>query len=122
MSSSTIYVRGIIGQDARERKVGAENNTVLSFSIAVRTGKDKTVWLDVDCWSEFLQEKKEFLKKGQSVLVSGSLASVYPYMSKSGEAKAKVSISAKEIYLSLPYTEKREERQVQYTLPEDLPF
>ena len=63
---------GNLGKDAETRAVG--DTTVTSFSIATTAGygdKKKTTWYDCSYWGRAGEGLAPYLKKGQSVAVSG---------------------------------------------------
>lgn len=64
---------GNLGNDPVERQVG--NNTVVNFSLACRTGKDKgepvTSWTKCSVWGARGDTVMNYFKKGDTVSCSG---------------------------------------------------
>ena len=65
---------GNLGRDPEMRQTN--NDSVLSFSIGVKTGNrdtDATMWVDCSMWGKRGQAVQPYLRKGSRVTVSGSL-------------------------------------------------
>jgi single-strand DNA-binding protein len=65
---------GNLGRDPEMRQTN--NDSVLSFSIGVKTGNrdtDQTMWVDCSMWGKRGQAVQPYLRKGSRVTVSGSL-------------------------------------------------
>lgn len=86
---------GRIGRDAETRKTQA-GDSVTSFTMAVdvRNGRDKeTVWLRCSIWGKRGESLAQYLLKGASVTVTGSLSfSEY-------EGKQQVNVSVDDVAL-----------------------
>lgn len=61
---------GNLGRDPELKEVGSSQ--VASFSIAARTGKDQTTWIDCSVWGKRADTVMEYLHKGDRVTVVGS--------------------------------------------------
>ena len=61
---------GNLGRDPELKEVGSSQ--VASFSIAARTGKDQTTWIDCDVWGKRAETVMSYLHKGDRVTVAGS--------------------------------------------------
>ena len=61
---------GNLGRDPELKEVGSSQ--VASFSIAARTGKDQTTWIDCSVWGKRADTVMEYLHKGDRVTVAGS--------------------------------------------------
>ena len=62
---------GNLGRDP-ELKQTNNNSQVANFSIAARTGKDETTWIDCSVWGKRADTVMEYLHKGDRVTVVGS--------------------------------------------------
>jgi len=51
----------------------SEGNQIVSFSLAFKSGKDKTSWIKVTCFNKMAEVAEKYLHKGAKVLVSGTL-------------------------------------------------
>ena len=61
---------GNLGRDPELKEVGSSQ--VASFSIAARTGKDQTTWIDCSVWGKRADTVMQYLHKGDRVTVVGS--------------------------------------------------
>ena len=61
---------GNLGRDPELKEVGSSQ--VASFSIAARTGKDQTTWIDCSVWGKRAETVMSYLDKGDRVTVVGS--------------------------------------------------
>ena len=61
---------GRIGKDAEIRSL-QNGDEVTSFTVACNVGRDKTVWVNCAIFGERGPKLAQFLKKGQSVGISG---------------------------------------------------
>lgn len=68
--TNTFSVAGNVGKDPEVRNT-QDGKTVTSFSIASKTGKDKTSWFNVTCFGKTAENVAQYLKKGSLAYVSG---------------------------------------------------
>ncbi|BAQ93479.1 single-stranded DNA-binding protein (TIGR00621) [uncultured Mediterranean phage uvMED] len=61
---------GNLGRDPELKEVGSSQ--VASFSIAARTGKDQTTWIDCAVWGKRADTVMSYLHKGDRITVAGS--------------------------------------------------
>ena len=61
---------GNLGRDPELKEVG--RTVVASFSLAARTGKDETTWIDCSVWGKRTNTVMNYLHKGDRVTVVGS--------------------------------------------------
>lgn len=64
-----ITAHGNLGKDPELKNVG--ENQVASFSLAVRTGKDETTWMNCAVWGKRAQTAAEYLRKGAKITIAG---------------------------------------------------
>jgi single-strand DNA-binding protein len=50
-----------------------EGTQVVTFSLAFRSGKDKTSWIQVKCWNKMAEVAETYLHKGAKIAVTGML-------------------------------------------------
>lgn len=68
-----ITIAGNIGKDAETRSLSS-GDTVTGFSVAAKNGKDKPpTWFDCSIWGKRGTALCQYLTKGSSVTVSGTL-------------------------------------------------
>lgn len=67
-----IVVTGNLGADT-ETFYSSEGNAIVSFSLAFRSGKDKTSWIKVVCFNKMAEVAEKYLHKGAKVLVAAIL-------------------------------------------------
>ena len=65
-----LTAHGNLGRDPELKEVGSSQ--VASFSIAARTGKDQTTWIDCSVWGKRAETVMSYLHKGDRVTVVGS--------------------------------------------------
>ena len=61
-----ITLIGRLGRDP-EMKIFDSGSQKTSFSIAVRRNKDKTDWINIECWGKTAELAAEHLRKGNKV-------------------------------------------------------
>ena len=76
-----ITAHGNLGKDPELKDLGG--NQVANFSIAVRTGKDETTWINCTVWGKRAEVVMQYLHKGDKVTVAGS-GKVRTYQAKDG--------------------------------------
>ena len=77
----TVAAQGIIGRNPQIKPV--KDNQVASFSLAVKTGKDETTWIECSIWGTRADVAMRFLQKGQRIAVAGR-AKTRSYVNKDG--------------------------------------
>jgi|SRR5688572_1578336 len=95
---------GNVGRDP-EMRFTQSGVPVCDFSIAVSTRwkdtnsneqKEKTNWYRVTCWRGLAEVCGKFVKKGMSVMVSGTVAAS-SYMGQDGQPRASLDLTAREV-------------------------
>lgn len=76
-----ITAHGNIGKDPEVKEVSGTQ--VAEFSLAARTGKDETTWIDCAVWGKRAQVVAQYLHKGDKVTVAGS-GNIRTYQKKDG--------------------------------------
>lgn len=64
-----ITAHGNLGKDPELKNVG--QNQVASFTLAARTGKDETTWMNCAVWGKRAQTAAEYLRKGAKITIAG---------------------------------------------------
>jgi len=98
MAIATITVVGNLGRDPETKEAGS--SSVCSFSIAHNRkakGDEFTDWYNVDAWGKLGELCQQYLAKGRTVVVSGSLAQ-RAYETKDGEARVSLDIRATDVH------------------------
>ena len=65
-----ITAHGNLGKDPEVKQV--KDTQVAEFSLASRTGKDETTWINCAVWGKRADTVMEYLHKGDKVTVAGS--------------------------------------------------
>ena len=65
-----ITAHGNLGKDPEIKQV--KDTQVAEFSLAARTGKDETSWINCAVWGKRADVVKEYLRKGDRITVAGS--------------------------------------------------
>lgn len=68
--SNTFAVAGNVGKDPVSR-TSSNGKQVVTFSVASKTGKDKTSWFEVVCFGKTAEFVIQYIKKGSLVNVAG---------------------------------------------------
>jgi len=96
-------IMGNLGRDP-ELRYTANGKAVTVFTVAVNSRaqedgewKDKTTWFRVTCWDKLAETTNQYLKKGRKVFVVGRV-DVSTWSDKtSGEARATLELTAREV-------------------------
>ena len=98
--SNVFSFTGALGRDSELRQAGG--SAVLNFAVANSVGfgdKKITMWIDCGLWGKRGETLAQFLKKGQSVFVSGELTT-REYQAKDGSGtKTALSLNVNTIDL-----------------------
>jgi len=103
-----LNIAGVIGKDA-ETRVTPNGKEVTSFSVAVKDGPEKTLWVDCSIWGDRGLKLAPFLMKGGRVAVCGN-ATVRAY-EKDGEARAVLGIRVIDVTLQGDGGGEKQQRQ-----------
>lgn len=68
--SNTIVIAGNVGKDPEARET-AKGTKTAKFSIASKTGKDKTSWFNVTAFGKTAEFILEYVQKGTALYVTG---------------------------------------------------
>jgi single-strand DNA-binding protein len=128
---NVITIAGNLGRDAELRYL-PKGDAVLNFSVADNQGgKDKpTIWWNCSLWGKSADALAQYLTKGQTVTVAGSV-SEREWTDKEGNARKSMEVRVSEIALqggkqheSAPQREpaKREAPQADPFADQDIPF
>lgn len=91
-----ITAHGNIGRDPEARYT--DSSQVCNFSLAVRTGKDKTVWINCAVWGKRADVAMQYLRKGSAVTVAGR-GKFRTYQKKDGSEGQVLEIDVNEFIL-----------------------
>ena len=105
-----ITAHGNIGKDPELKNVG--QNQVASFSLATRTGKDETTWLNCAVWGKRAQVAAEYLRKGAKITIAGQ-GKLNSYTTQDGTERQSLNVNVTDF--TLP------ERQVEIA-NDNIPF
>lgn len=100
--SQTIIV-GNVGRDP-EMKYLQSGVPVCNFTVAVNEvfgsgeeRKEKTVWYRVACWRRLAETANQYIRKGQQIMIIGSLEPARAYMDQSNQPQATLELTARDI-------------------------
>ena len=91
-----ITAHGNLGKDPELKNVG--QNQVASFSLAVRTGKDETTWMNCAVWGKRAQTAAEYLRKGAKITIAGN-AKLNSYTAQDGTEKQSLNVNVTDFTL-----------------------
>lgn len=113
---NNITISGSLGRDA-ETKYMQNGDPVSSFSVADSQGKDKpTIWWNCSLFGKRAESLAQYLTKGQSVTVVGSV-SQREYTDKEGQKKTAIDVRVNDIALQ---GGKREPQSHDFQRPEEM--
>jgi single-strand DNA-binding protein len=84
-----ISASGNLGRDPELKQIGG--NDAATFSIASRTGKDETTWINCTVFGKRSQVIMQFYKKGSKVSLSGK-GTLRTYQNNEGVQKASLEV------------------------------
>ena len=87
---------GNLGRDPELKQT--DKSQVASFSIAARTGRDETTWIDCSVWGKRADTVMEYLHKGDRITVCGS-AKVRIYEKKDGSEGKSLELNVSDFTL-----------------------
>ena len=94
---NSITVAGQLGKDSELKQIGQD--PVLSFSVADSQGREKpTIWWNCQLWGKRATSLQQYLTKGQSVTVTGSV-SQRTYTDKNGVEKISQDVRVNDVAL-----------------------
>jgi single-strand DNA-binding protein len=91
-----ITAHGNIGKDPELKNVG--QNQVASFSLAVRTGKDETTWMNCAVWGKRAQTAAEYLCKGAKITIAGQ-GKLNSYTTQDGTERQSLNVNVTDFTL-----------------------
>jgi len=87
---------GNLGRDPELKQT--DKSQVASFSIAARTGRDETTWIDCSVWGKRAETVIQYLHKGDRITVCGS-AKVRIYEKKDGSEGKSLELNVSDFTL-----------------------
>lgn len=118
--SNTIVIAGNVGKDP-EQRVTQNDKKITNFSIASKTGKDKTSWFNVTCFGKTGDFVTEHVKKGTLLYVTGTVE-----ISKGKDDKYYTNVIAERVgFLGAKKQESGEEKpakDVNEDISDEVPF
>lgn len=96
-----LTAHGNLGKDPELKDLGG--NQVANFSIAARTGKDETTWINCTVWGKRAETVMQYLHKGDKITVAGS-GKVRTYQTKDGSEAKSLELNVSDF--TLPAKEK----------------
>ena len=106
---NSFIVAGTLGRDA-ELKTTNNGDSILNFSVADSVNRDKTIWWNCQLWGKRASSLADYMKKGQSVTVSGTV-SENEWTDKDGVARKTLQIRVNDVALQGGRREAEPERQ-----------
>tara|TARA_R110000824_G_scaffold2991_5_gene13698 strand:+ start:6149 stop:6580 length:432 start_codon:yes stop_codon:yes gene_type:complete len=88
-----------------------DGKAVTTLRVAVNSGRDQTIYVNVTVWDKPAENCCTYLKKGSPVTVRGELKEPRIYTARSGEARADLEVTAERFGgVEFGRSEDREER------------
>jgi single-strand DNA-binding protein len=91
-----ITAHGNIGRDPEIKDVGSSQ--VCNFSLAARTGKDETTWINCTVWGKRADAAMQYLRKGSAITVAGR-GKLRTYQKKDGSEGQTLEMDVNEFTL-----------------------
>jgi single-strand DNA-binding protein len=103
---NVLTIAGNVGRDSELRQVNTTSGTqsVLSFAVAVKSskkgddGKYLSTWFDCSLWGKRADSLAQYIKKGQSIAVTGEVE-LEQYTNSQGQAGAKMKVNVQNVTL-----------------------
>ena len=109
-SFEQLIIIGNVGNDA-EKRFTNNGTPVATFSLAVTSRwkdgttnepRERTRWYRVSCWRGLADVVEQYVKKGMSVMVSGTV-DANAYMGNDGQPRASLDVTAQNVqFLTRP--------------------
>lgn len=118
---NNLTIAGNVGRDSELKQIQTNSGaqSVLSFAVAVKSMKKDsqgnyiTQWFDCSLWGQRADTLVNYIKKGSSVTVCGSVE-LEQYTAKDGSAGAKMKVNAQNVTLQgSPSTQPQQQPQAQ---------
>lgn len=94
MDLNRISFTGRLGADPELRYL-EDGKQVTNLSVAISTGRDETLWVDVAVWGRAAETACDCLKKGSRVAITGRVSKVRAYISsRTNQPGATLEITA----------------------------
>ena len=95
LSDGSVMVCGIVGKDAKTKRVGEKNSVLTNFSVKAgertdQNGEKKAIWVNCTAWND-MGKVASTLKKGDTALVIGSVRK-YSYTGNDGAEKTGIEL------------------------------
>lgn len=91
-----ITAHGNIGRDPEMKDVGSTQ--VCNFSLAAKTGKDETTWINCAVWGKRADTAMQYLRKGAAITVAGR-GKIRTYQTKDGTEGKNLEMDVNEFTL-----------------------
>ena len=91
-----ITAHGNLGKDPELKEIGGMQ--AASFTLAARTGKDETTWMNCTVWEKRAQVAMKYLRKGSKITIAGN-AKLNSYTNQDGEQKQSLNVSVTDFTL-----------------------
>ena len=88
-------VTGHLGGDP-ESAFTPDGTQVVTFSLAFRSGKDKTSWIQVKAWNKMAEIAEKYLHKGAKIAVQGALVQ-NKWTTEDGQNRSMIQLFANQI-------------------------
>jgi single-strand DNA-binding protein len=117
-----IILIGNLGNDP-EMRYTPGGKAVASFSLAVNSRKDHTVWFRVSMWEKQAEIVSQYLTKGSKVMVIGEIEEARPWTDRDGKQRASLEVTGRTIkFLSTSADGKMQSEPVVDSVESDVPF
>lgn len=91
-----ITAHGNLGKDPELKEVRGDQVAV--FSLAARTGKDETTWINCAVWGKRAQTVAQYLKKGSKITIVGQ-GKLNSYTTQDGTEKQSLNVNVTDFTL-----------------------
>lgn len=91
-----ITAHGNLGKDPELKEVRGDQVAV--FSLAARTGKDETTWINCAVWGKRAQTVAQYLKKGSKITIVGQ-GKLNSYTNQDGAEKQSLNVNVTDFTL-----------------------
>jgi len=84
-----------------EMRYTPSNLAVTTFRVAINEGKDRTTFVDVECWQQTAELVNKYWRKGKQIALTGRLT-LDQWEDKDGGKRSKLKVTAERVYFVGP--------------------
>lgn len=107
---NTVQLLGNLTRDP-ELRYTPNNTAVCVFGIAINEGKDRTTFLDIECWQQTAELVNKYWRKGKQIALTGRLSLDQWDDKQTGQKRSRVKVTAERVFFVGPKDQDAPARQ-----------